>query len=85
MNPEHEAKAMERAVRWAICSAHETTTPVLTTHVLLVLPNWAGTAYLRWMSQPTVQEIQSSELAATSRTQSFGPLVWITQAIKNGM
>lgn len=58
MNPEHEAKAMERAVRWAICSAHEIKTPVLTTHVLLVLPNWAGTAYLRWMSQPTVQEIQ---------------------------
>jgi len=30
VNPEHEAKAMERAVRWAvlICSAHETTTPV---------------------------------------------------------
>ena len=53
-NPEHEAKEMEKALRWAIFSAQETDEPVLTT---FVLPNRAGTAYLRWMSHPLVQEM----------------------------
>ena len=46
-NPEYEAKDMEKALRWAIFSAQETNEPVLTT---LVLPDWDGMAYLRWMS-----------------------------------
>ena len=53
-NPEYEAKDMEKALRWAIFSAQEIDEPVLTA---FVLPNWAGTAYLRWMSHPLVQEI----------------------------
>ena len=38
-NPEHEAKDMEKALRWAIFSAQETDEPVLTT---FVLPGWNG-------------------------------------------
>ena len=53
-SPEYEAKDMEKALRWAIFSAQETDEPVLTA---FVLPDWAGTAYLRWMSHPLVQEI----------------------------
>ena len=53
-NPEYEAKEMERALRWAIFSAQETNEPILTT---FVLPDWAGTAYLRWMLHPLVQEM----------------------------
>ena len=45
---------MEKALRWAILSTQETDEPVLTA---LKSPNWAGTAYLRWMSHPLVQEI----------------------------
>ena len=45
---------MEKALRWAILSAQETDKPILIT---FVLPDWAGTAYLRWMSHSLVQEM----------------------------
>ena len=48
-NPEYEAKDMEKALGWAIFSAQEIDEPVLTA---FVLPNWTGTAYLRWLSHP---------------------------------
>ena len=56
VNPEYEAVAMEKAMRWAILSAEEATEPVLTT---FVLPWWddKGSSYARWLSHQTVQAI----------------------------
>ena len=56
VNPEYEAVAMEKAMRWALLSAEETTKPVLTTFVL----PWRdekGSSYARWLSHETVQAI----------------------------
>ena len=71
-NPEYEAKDMEKALRWAIFSAQETDEPVLTT---FVLPDWAGTAYLRWMSHPLVQEIATIK---KTRFRFKDPKHWAT-------
>ena len=60
VNPEYEAVAMEKAMRWAIPSAGEATEPVLTT---LVLPWWddKGSSYARWLSHQTVQAIATTD------------------------
>ena len=55
-NPEYEAVAMEKAVRWAIFSALDTVEPVLTAFVLPCQDN-SGTSYARWMTHPLVQEV----------------------------
>jgi len=49
VNPEYEAVAMEKVMRWATLSAEEATEPVLTT---FVLPWWddKGSSYARWLS-----------------------------------
>ncbi len=49
VNPEYEAVAMEKAMRWAILSAEEVAEPVLTA---FVLPWWddKGSSYARWLS-----------------------------------
>ncbi len=56
VNPEYEAVAMEKAMRWAILSAKEAAKPVLTA---FVLPWWddKGNSYARWLSHQTVQAI----------------------------
>ncbi len=57
VNPEYEAVAMEKAMRWAILiSAQEVTELVLIT---FVLPLWddKGSSYAKWLSHQTVQEI----------------------------
>ena len=56
VNPEYEAVAMEKAMRWAILSAEEATEPVLTT---FVLPWWddKGSSYARWLLHQTVQAV----------------------------
>ena len=82
-NPEYEAKDMEKALRWAtIFSAQETDEPVLTT---FVLPDWAGTAYLRWMSHPLVQEIATIKKAHfRSNDPNTGPQARNSVAMRNG-
>lgn len=46
-NPEYEARDMERAVRWAICSARDSEEASLTA---FVLPYWETTSYFQWLS-----------------------------------
>ena len=50
---------MEKALRWAIFSAQEIDEPVLTA---FVLPNWTGTAYLRWTLQHSKVSSSKSHL-----------------------
>ena len=71
-NPEYEAKEMEKALRWAMFSAQETDKPTLTT---FVLPDWAGTAYLRWMSHPVVQQMITIK---TTQFRFKDPKHWAT-------
>ena len=42
----------------SVFSTQETDEPILT---IFVLPDWAGTAYLRWMSHPLMQEMITIE------------------------
>jgi len=55
-NPEYEAVAMEKDMRWAIPSAEGATKSVLTN---FALPWWddKGSSYARWLSHQTVQAI----------------------------
>ncbi len=63
VNPEYQAVAMEKAMRWAILSAEEATEPVLTT---FALPWWhdKGSSYARWLSHHTVQAIATIDRSA---------------------
>jgi len=56
VNPEYEAAAMEKAMRWAILSAEEAAELVLTA---FILPWWddKGSSYARWLTHQTVQAI----------------------------
>ena len=56
VHPEHESAEMEKALRWAIYSAEDTSEPTLTA---LVLPWWndTGTSYNRWLTHPAIQEV----------------------------
>ena len=60
VNPEYEAVAMAKAMRWAILSAEEAAEPVLTA---FVIPWWddKGSSYSRWLSHQTVQAIATIE------------------------
>lgn len=49
-NPPHEAEAMEKAVRWAIFSADQSTSPTLTA---FMLPKSEANAYQKWLRHPT--------------------------------
>lgn len=56
--PEAGPAAADKAVRWAIASAEESQEPVLTA---LTLP-WegnTGTAYVKWLLHPMVQEVKT--------------------------
>ena len=53
-NPEYEPTDMDKAVRWAICSALENDQPSLTA---FVLPWWEDTAYFKWMQHPCVHPV----------------------------
>ncbi len=60
LNPEYEAVAIIKAMRWAILSAQEATEPLLTT---FVLPWWddKGSSYARWLSHQTVQAMATTD------------------------
>ena len=71
-HPEHEPAAMEKALRWAIYSAEDTSEPTLTA---FVLPWWndTGTSYNRWLTHPAIQEV------ATIKRNKFrfkNPMQW---------
>lgn len=53
-NPEYEAVDMDKAVRWAIASAHQTEEASLTA---FVLPYWNTTAYMRHLDHPLVHTL----------------------------
>ncbi len=61
--PLHNAKAMEKAVRWAIFSAEKSMSPTLTT---FMLPKTDANAYQNWLTHPKVRELGCIERKHTS-------------------
>jgi len=53
-NPPHDAKAMEKAVRWAIFSAEKSMSPTLTA---FMLPKTGANAYQKWLTHPMIREL----------------------------
>ena len=53
-NPPHGAKAMEKAVRWAILSAEKSMSPTLTA---FTLPKTGANAYQKRLTHPMVREL----------------------------
>ena len=82
VNPEYEAVAMEKAMRWAVLSAEEATELVLTT---FVLPWWddKGSSYARWLSHQTVQAL--TEASSDSMPQDTRLMNKINSAPQTGL
>ncbi len=53
-NQPHDAKAMEKAVRWAIFSAEKKMSPTLTA---FMLPKTGVNAYQKWHTHPMIREL----------------------------
>ncbi len=62
-HPEHTAKEMQKAVRWAIGSSLQSSKPCLTTF-LLPFDEKSGTAYQQWLGHPAVYKIACLPKAA---------------------
>ena len=85
VNPEYQAVAMEKAMRWASLSAEEATEPVLTT---FALPWWddKGSSYARCYHTTQCKQLQQlTEASSGSMPQDTGLMNKTSGAPQSGM
>lgn len=72
-HPAHDAKAMDKAVRWAISSATSSDLPCLT---LFVLPKWSATSYNKCLFHPFVHDLVTTPARGNQQMQLSKPDAW---------
>ncbi len=78
---EYTPRDMQKAVRWAIASATEDSTPSLTIYARNI-----GSAYQQWLSHPAVYQIARIPKAAVKfKPPTPGRMGSASRVIQNGM